>query len=524
MHWADRIAKEIIASGKFKPYWVDDMKTPSGFAHIGSMLGPIIHSCVYRALKDAGTDGVITFVVNDFDHADNMATELKDEYGKYLGMSLKMIPSPDPKFKSMADYFAADFINSIRSLGVEARIISSWELYHQGKFDEVIKLALDNSEKIQDIYKKVSGSAKKEKGWLPFQVICEKCQKLGTTRVSAWDGKEVSYKCEPDLVTWAQGCGHESKISPFGGSGKFPWKVDWAAHWKVIGVTIEGAGKDHASAGGSYDIAMTICKEVFGYSQPYKLPYEFILIGGKKMSSSKGLGLKAHDLVKILPPSIARFLFVSKDIGSQSNFDPAGTMAIPDLFDEYDKAWEAYDKGGDEKLARTYELSQVGRPPEKEKGFFAPRFRDIANYLSQGFSLDEIVGKLNEIKGGKIDDSEMGIIEERVKYAKVWLENYAPDEYKFEMTKEIPEEVKKLTDEQKKYLKEIIKVFNDEETAESLQISLYELSKKLGIPAKDAFAAVYLCFIGRTHGPRAGMLLSKFGKEKVTERILEVTK
>jgi len=524
MHWADKIANEIIKSGKYKPYWVDDMKTPSGFAHIGSMLGPIIHSCIYRALKDADSDGVLTFVINDFDHADNMASEFKDEYGKYLGMSLKMIPSSDPKYKNMADYFATDFVDSIRNLGVEARIISSWELYHQGKFDEVIKLALDNSEKIQNIYKKVSGSAKKEAGWLPFQVVCEKCHKLGTTRVFAWDGEEVSYKCEPNLVTWAQGCGHEGKTSPFGGNGKLPWKVDWAAHWKVIGVTIEGAGKDHASAGGSYDIAMTICKEVFGYTQPYKFPYEFILVGGKKMSSSKGLGLKAHDLVKILPPSAARFLFVSCDIKSQSNFDPMGTMAIPDLFDEYDRAWEAYDKNGDEKLARTYELSQVGKVPEKEKGFFAPRFRDIANYLSQGFSLDEIVGKLNEIKKGKIDDSEMGIIEERVKYAKVWLENYAPDEYRFEMTKEIPEVVKKLSGEQKKYLKGIVKIFNEEETPESLQISLYELLKKLEISAKDAFAAIYISFIGKSHGPRAGMLLSKFGREKVVERILEVTK
>ena len=79
MHWADKIAKEVIASGKFKPYWVDDMKTPSGFAHIGSMLGPIIHSCIHRTL------GVtFTFVINDFDHADNMASEFKDEYGKYL--------------------------------------------------------------------------------------------------------------------------------------------------------------------------------------------------------------------------------------------------------------------------------------------------------------------------------------------------------------------------------------------------------------------------------------------------------
>ena len=131
---------------------------------------------------------------------------------------------------------------------------------------------------------------------------------------------------------------------------------------------------------------------------------------------------------------------------------------------------------------------------------------------------------LNESKGGKIDDSEMGIIEERVKYAKVWLENYAPEEYRFELKDIKLIEIKSLSEEQKKYLKAIPGIYNDGDTAESLQISLYKLSKQLKIPTKDAFASIYTAFIGKNHGPRAGMLLSKFGKEKVVERILEVTK
>jgi len=523
MHWADKIVQDIVASNKFKPYWVDDMKTPSGYSHVGSLMGPVIHSIIYRALKDQNVDANFTFVINDFDAADDLLPELKGKYEQYLGMPLKLFPSPDPNFKNLADMFADDFINSIRSLGVEAKILSSWDMYHQGKFDDVIKLGLDNAEKIQDIYKRVSGSDKKSVNQLPFQVICENCGKLGTTRVYAWDGKEVSYKCEPNMVTWAQGCGHEGKISPFGGNGKFPWKVDWPAHWKVIGVTIEGAGKDHASAGGSYDIAMEICKEVFQYDKPYRMPYEFILIGGKKMSSSKGLGLKAHDLVKILPPELGRFLFASSDIKSQSNFDPMETMAIPDLFDKYDECWTAHDKNGDEKLARTYVLSQINSVPEKEKGLFIPRFRDVANYLSQGLLPEELTEKMAQIKNGKIDDSEMKVLEERVKYAKIWLEKYAPQDFRFEMTNEIPGQIESLTSQQKEYLSNIKKLFDQETNAEKLQVDLYLLAKELNIPTKDAFAAIYLSFIGKTHGPKAGMLLSNLGKEKVTKRIDEIT-
>jgi lysyl-tRNA synthetase, class I len=522
MHWADQIAQEIVKSGKFNPYWVDDMKTPSGYAHIGSMMGPIIHSCIFRALRDLKKDVKLTYIFNDFDTADEFPSIFKELLTGNEGKVLKMVPSPNPNFDNFADFIADDLKKSIEYLGFEAEYISSWDLYHKGRFDDVIRIALDNSDKIQEIYEKVSGSKKKETGWLPFQVICEKCGKLGTTKVFAWDGEEVSYKCEPELVKWAVGCGYEGKISPFAGNGKLPWKVDWAAHWKVLDITIEGAGKDHASAGGSYDIALTILDKIFKKTKPFHFGYEFLLVGGKKMSSSKGLGLKAHDLVNILPAEVARFLFVNNDIFAQGSFDPDSTMAIPDLFDAYDKAWEAYDKNGDEKMARTYVLSQINKIPDKEKGFFVPRFRDIANYLAQGLTYDEILTKVTTTKKGKVDDSELSILEERLKYAKVWIDNYAPKQYRYDLADLSEIDAELLSDLQKKYLAGILNIFNEDDDPQSLQISLYELSKEVGIPSTDAFSAIYKSFINMQHGPRAGMLLTKIGRENVQKRINEV--
>ncbi len=513
MYWADKIAKDIISSKKHTPYWVDDMKTPSGFAHVGSMLGPVFHSLVYRSLKDAGQKTTFTFVINDFDVVDGLPKDLEKDYLKYMGFPLKTVPSPDPKFKNMADYFADDFINTFRVLGVEAKTISSWEMYHDGKFDEVIRIALDNSEKIQDIYKKVSGSQKKEKGWLPLQVVCENCGKLGTTRVFAWDGKEVSYKCEPDLVKWAKGCGHEGKISPLGGTSKLPWKVDWSAHWKVMGVTIEGAGKDHASAGGSYDVTMAICKEVFNYPQPYKLPYEWILFGGRKMSTSKGVGMKAHDLVKILPPEVGRFLFARHDYQKQTNFNADKTMAIPDLFDEYDRAWEAYDNNDKSDLARVFELSQIDKLPAR-KLIELPRFREVVNYLQQpSVDIKEIFPK-----------ADKKLLDERIKYAKIWLEKYAPDEFKQQLTENLPDEAKKLSSEQKKYLASVIKLVESVTDPQKLQKALYDLSKEQNIDTKSAFSAIYKAFIGQDHGPKAGWFLLSYPKVKVVKRLMEAAR
>jgi lysyl-tRNA synthetase class 1 len=521
MHWADKIAKEIISSGKYKPYWVDDMKTPSGFATIGSLRGPLIHSLVYRAIKDTGKKVTFTFVINDFDPIDSLPEELRKALSKYMGFPLSAAPSPKGGYKSFAEYFAADFKKNFDDLGIEAKLLSSWEMYSQGKFDEVVKIALDNAEKIQDIYKKVSGSKKKEKNWLPFQVVCEKCGKLGTTRVYDWDGKEVSYKCEPNLVSWAKGCGYEGKISPFGGTGKLPWKVDWPAHWKVIGITIEGAGKDHASAGGSYDIAMALCDEVFKNAKPYKLPYEFFLIGGKKMSSSKGLGLKAHDVVKILPPEIGRFLFVRTNYKEQIEFNPVETMAIPDLFDEYDRCWKAYIQNSDEDLARIFELSQINPSAGRRKEIFLPRFRDIANYLQQpNINLEK---RFTEIKGKALEKNELEIFNERIKYAKIWLEKYAPKDLKYEISAPSKIAMAYAIEISKDFLKEFIKIIEESKSPEELEKMFYSLIQKENLVAKEVFPQLYNILIGKTYGPRLAWLVWE-NKEKAIKRLKEASK
>lgn len=519
MYWADRVADEIIKSKKFKPYWVDDMKTLSGYPTVGSLKGPLFHDFIYKALKHAGKDAKFSYVWNDFDPIDELSPEIKVQMSKYLGFPLRAAPSPVKGYPSFGEYFAQDFKKVLDSLGIEAEYLSSWDMYHQGKFDEVIKIALDNSEKIQDIYEKVAGSKKREMGWLPLQVVCEKCGKLGTTRVHNWDGKTVGYTCEIEMVKWAKGCGHTGRISPFGGNGKLPWKVDWSAHWRVLGVTVEGAGKDHTSAGGSLDIARAICKEVFNYPEPFSPQYEFILIGGKKMSTSKGLGLKAREATGVLPEELIRFLFSRSDYNQQVNFDPLGTMAIPDLFDEYDRCYQSYIDGKDEDLARTFEMSQIDNLPPKEKTFL-PRFRDIVNYIQMP-NVD-VLQKYEEVKSSKLSETEVNLINERIAYAKIWLEKYAPEDFSLQMTSGLPDEAKNLSEKQKEFLQKVIPLIEKEEDAEKLQLALYNLTKELLLDAKEAFAAIYIVMIGKQFGPKAAWFLLQYPKEKVIERLKEV--
>jgi lysyl-tRNA synthetase, class I len=524
MFWSDKIAKEIIDTRAHTPYWVDDMFTPSGYAHIGSLRGPLVHDIVYRALLDAGVKATSTYIFNDFDPIDGLPPELMEKSDKYLGFPLRAAPSPEDGYESFADYFTKDFQKVLRDLGVRAEFRHSWDMYHEGKFDDSIRIALDNAEKILDIYQQVSGSKKRAKGWLPLQVVCEKCGKLGTTRVHAWDGTFVTYTCEPSMVSWATGCGYTGTTSPFTDPdnpnhhpGKLPWKVDWPAHWKVMGVTIEGAGKDHSSAGGSRDIAKELCKEVFHINNPYNLPYEFFLIGGKKMSSSKGLGLKGRDLTSVLPAPVGRFLFTRTDYRQAIEFDPMGTMAIPDLFDEYDRCWQAYNEDGDENLSRAFVLSQINEVPEKVKGMFLSRFRDIANFAQ--LPNVELWGKFEQLKGSKLTVLEHDLIGERLTYVFVWLSKYAPDEYRYQIST-IPLHEVHLTGSQWKFLNDLAEVWKKAEDPEKLQSEIFQLAKAKNIPLKDAFQALYSVILDKEHGPRAGWLLKKFPKDAIIERFL----
>ncbi|MCL5125297.1 MAG: lysine--tRNA ligase [Deltaproteobacteria bacterium] len=523
MHWVDRIANEIVASAKYKPYWVDDMKTPSGRIHVGSLRGMVIHDLVYKGLVDLGKKATFTYVFDDSDPMDEVSAGLdREKWAKFLGQPLFTVPSPEKRTNNYAEYFANEFIEVFNKIGCQPKILWTSSLYREGKMNEGVRACLDGAGKIRKIYE---DTYHKElpSDWYPFNVVCPKCGKESTTKVGGWDGEKVSFACVVDAVPWTRGCGYKGKVSPFSGNGNFvgklPWKVEWPVKWQAIGVTVEGAGKDHMSAGGSHDIAKFVCERVLGYPVPYPIAYEFFLIGGKKMSSSKGLGTSAKEISEIIPPYLLRFLFVRMDYREAINFDPVETMLIPDLFDEYDRAWQAYIESGDETLVRTFVLSLVreGVIPGKEKTFI-PRFREVAQYIQ--FPDVDLKQRFEKMKGEALTPEEMKILREREHYARIWIRDYAPSGYKVQMVDEVPSGVGELSDAQKKFLEGCAKLVESESGAESLQLAMYELAKKLGIESTEAFEAIYVSFLGKKYGPRAAWFLWQYPKDRVIERLL----
>lgn len=495
MFWADKILKE-----RTEKEWVNDAWTPSGIVHMGGLKGPVIHDVLFKILKSQGKEAKYTFGFDDMDAIDGLPASLQEKLGEYMGIPVAYAPSPDGN-GTFGEYYSSKMRKMFEVLGIEAEIYLASDYYKKGVYDEAIRFVLDNAGKIRQVYSQMY-SKEIPDTWFPLQVVCPDCGKVGTTTVTGWDGEIVSFECSATKVKWAQGCGKSGQIEPWKGNATMPFKVEWAAKWWVFKVTIEGAGKDHASAGGTYDVARKIVKDVFSQEPPLKLPYEFFLYDGKKMSSSKGLGLTGEELLEVLPPELVRFLMIKTEPNTAVEFNPFATQIIPKLYEDYQKAAYEFQNNTGSDSARAFELAQIGEAK------MPPQFRFLT--LAQWVQMPNMGSEIE--KEGLTDWA---------KYAKVWVEKYAPEKDRFNIQEELPD-VSSLTNEQKEYLSSLVNLFENDITAEDIQTEIYDKAKEKGISSMEAFRAIYTAFLGKDHGPKAAWLLKSLDKEFVVKRLNKV--
>ena len=520
MFWADRHVAEIEKRfGKERDLVVRDEKTASGRVHIGSMRGVAVHGTIAEVLNNRGHKAKFLFEINDFDSMDGIPAELdENKWKEYLGKPLKDIPSPDGKAKNFAEYYIEEFKGVIREAGFEPEYYNVSELYLSGKMNDVIREALDGADIIRKIYKEVSGS-EKGKDWLPVFVVCEQCGKVGTTQAHTWDGKQVTYSCTKG-PGGAEGCGNTGSIAPWDGRAKFPWKVDWAAKWKVIGVDIEGAGKDHSTKGGSREVADRIAKEVFHIDPPYDIPYEFFLDkDGKKMSSSKGQGVSSREIADNFPSKILRLALIGKEPQQQTSIDPDGEL-LAILYDRHDTVALAYwNKDTDDDVARLFEVLYHGNPPEQ---MYYPRFSTVV-YVAQMEHLN-IEDEFSQLKGEALTSMEKAELEERMKYAEKWLKSYAPEKYHFALAEVLPERAKNFSDIQKRALRSVLSFVeeHDQLVGKEFHEALHKIKEAEGIKPIELFQALYIAFLDRESGPQAGWFLSTLNRDFLIKRLKEI--
>jgi lysyl-tRNA synthetase class 1 len=523
MYWADELASAVEG-----PQVVNDSKTPSGTVHVGSLRGPVVLDVISRALRDRGIPTTLLYGVDDMDPMDAQALLTPDAVAREMGRPLSQVPDQvGDCHASYARHHAGIFIAIFAGLGIQPdRYYWMSEIYPTGQMDPFIRTALDRAEVVRDLYRRVS-KVERPAGWLPISIVCPACGRVGTTLARDWDGATVAFECLPDYVTWAAGCGAAGRIAPFGGAAKLPWNLEWAAQWSLLGVTIEPCGKDLATAGGSRDRSDALAREVFEREPPRNLAYEFLNIGGRKMSTSKGRGAAAHEIVEVVPPEQLRLLFLRPRPNQAIEFDPDGTDAIPRIFDEFDRlagaASGAEVKGelpADADRIFRYALLDPAADMAAEAARYRPAFAHLA-LLAQIPGTD-VAARIAAEKGSALTGAERGILDQRLAAVRGWLDAYAPERARIEIQRDaLPGEAAALGEDQRAWLGAFARAAEaaPPSSGDGWQALIFEIATAAALPAGRAFGALYVAFLGRTNGPRAGWLLASLDLGFVVERL-----
>ena len=132
--------------------------------------------------------------------------------------------------------------------------------------------------------------------------------------------------------------------------------------------------------------------------------------------------------------------------------------------------------------------------------------------------------RLAEEKGAPLDDAEQDIALERVRAARLWLEDLAPAQAKLEVHyASLPPSAGELSDAQEAYLGALADAAEAGAPVggEAWQALIFETARSMNLKPGDAFGAIYRVFLDRPNGPRAGWLLASLASPFVIGRLRE---
>ena len=143
MHWSDVMAQRLAQRGD--KHIVATGITPSGEFHIGHLREILTGDMIARAARRAGMDAELVFVVDNADPLRKVYPFLDPSYEAFIGHQLGSIPAPDQEGKpdwkrfneegwTYGDHFLTPFLEALKRIGVEPRLLPNLEAYQAGKF------------------------------------------------------------------------------------------------------------------------------------------------------------------------------------------------------------------------------------------------------------------------------------------------------------------------------------------------------------------------------------------------------
>jgi len=527
-HWADETAAKVIwEKGEKDLYTCASGITPSGTVHIGNFREIISVDLVVRALRDLGKKVRFIYSWDEYDVFRKVPVNMpkQDELKNYLRFPITLVPDPWDRDSSYARHHEIDVESVLPEVGIFPEYLYQAASYRASKYADGIRKALENREALKTILDKFRDEDHKIQGeWWPVSVFCEKCNR-DETNIDGWDGQwGLSYTCEL--------CGNKETVDlRKTGAVKLVWRVDWPMRWEYEKVDFEPAGKDHHSQGGSFDTARHVCKDVYGWEAPVTFRYDFIGIKGTpgKMSSSKGKVIDLPDILRVYTPEIARYLFA----GTRPNveFTISFDLDAIKIYEDYDKteriAWKmesAKDEGTYQWEKRIYEFSQAatdsaGKPAMPSVKPYQVPFRHFCNLLqiADGDVEKALAGLGRE--SVPPEPEQLPALRRRATCAKYWVEECAPEEFRFKLKREGEEPSSALNEAERAAIRSLrdkliskIETFTDDKSCAE---AIYRIAEENGMEGKTLFRAAYQALIGKDQGPRLASFLRSISKERL---------
>ena len=510
VHWADIYAERIVREkGEKDTYVCASGITPSGTVHIGNFREIISVELVVRALRRLGKKVRFIYSWDDFDVFRKVPKDMpKEKLEPYLRFPITRVPDVIGDEESYAKANEKRLETVMAGVGIHPEYIYQADMYAKSTYAGGIRKALENLDLIREALDKHRSTPLPD-DWTPVSIFCSNCHK-DTTTVGDWDGEwAIGYSCES--------CGNSETLDLREASGaKLLWRVDWPMRWAHEGVDFEPAGKEHHSAGGSFDTAKEIAKPVYGFEPPVTFKYDFISIKGMggKISSSVGNVLSVADVLEVYQPELVRYLFAGTrpDTEFAISFD----LDVIKIHEDYDRCERVYfgsDEIGEKKRPkerRIYELSQVEEIPETMPVQLP--YRHLCNLLQiNSGDIADAIESFCKSEGLEMDAESRRRAEMRARCAWNWITTHAPEDFRFALRKpgDPPIELSEAERSAVIGLREKLEDGFEGLTEETLGSFFYALVEKSGVQAKDLYRVMYQILLGKDRGPRlAGFILT----------------
>ena len=523
--WAEAVADEIEAREPEEPIVIKGGVSPSGVAHLGNFNEIMRGYFVAEVLRDRGFEVRQVFTSDDRDPLRKLPRKLADPdgaivglgdvdagaLGRNLGKPYTDIPDPFGESESYAAHFAGLLKADADRLGVPVEMLSNTELYEDGTFEPVIERVLERADDARAVLSEYQ--SKVDGDYVPFNPICSNCGKVTETVTAVdVDAGTVDYVCT-DMTAGGdtiEGCGFEGTATFR--EGKLPWRFEWPAQWRVLGVDFEPFGKDHAE--GSWPSGEEIARTVLGAEPPVPMTYEWFTLNGEALSSSSGNVITVPEILELLEPAVLRYFF-ALDPRRARDLDVSVLDQLVDDFDRFERAY--FGEVDDESVSAFAERAYPYVVSESREDRVRLPYT-FAAVLGMTDDRDLRI-EMARNEGYVDDDTPEWAIEaalERVDRARAWAERM-DNAYNYRLQENLP--AVEFDDDTAAALDDLADFVAAGNDGAAIQEEIYETARRHGIEVPAFFETGYRLFFDKPEGPRLGEFLGELDAEFVERRL-----